>query len=248
MIPDCVLHFLIGDVVLVGNSEEFTYTSHLCGPTFLLYILCEGSPLTRVQEYWDDEASASVLSFTRVRRFCLSKWSSVWKELLLSVLSWKILQALNLRSELLYPGTRICVLASCKSQCRCHLYMLLVITMNSSALISMPPAVDVQSRASISSRKYKLVIVLPVMLIVTYWSSNASTIVFLNKMLRKVAPPLKVYMIVLLLMGEKITLFLSFLNIMLNWFYFRKNMFMGPHTFCKNKIVLRTNLSQLYEF
>jgi hypothetical protein len=106
----------------------------------------------------------------------------------------------------------------------------------SSALISMPPAVDVQSRPSISSRKYKLVIVLPVMLIVTYWSSNASTIVFLNKMLRKVAPPLKVYMIVLLLMGEKITLFLSFLNIMLNWFYFRKNMFMGPHTFCKKKI------------
>ena len=25
-------------------------------------------------------------------------------------------------------------------------------------------------------------------------------------------------------------------------------MFMGPQTFCKNKIVLRTNLSQLYEF
>lgn len=121
MIPDCVLHFLIGDVVLVGNSEEFTYTSHLCGPTFLLYILCEGPPLTRVQEYWDDEAGASVLSFTRVRPFCLSKWSSVWKELLLSVLSWKILQVLNLRSQLLYPGTRICVLASCKSQCRCHL-------------------------------------------------------------------------------------------------------------------------------
>lgn len=86
-------------------------------------------------------------------------------------------------------------------------FMLLVITMNSSALISMPSAVDVQSRASISSRKYKLVIVLPVMLIVPYWSSNASAIIFLNKMLRKVAPPLKVYMIVLLLMGGKLHYF-----------------------------------------